>query len=247
MPNLEVPGETLNSWSDFVTIALNQFQGRWHFRGDLDGRGLQSSIERTAGDWGMSLSELPLIERRLLREFKRAYPTSGEVPPPPLDDDLAWLAIMQHYGAPTRLLDWTYSPFVAAFFAFDKLLGSRESKQGDERGERKAAIWALAAGPVGNEAILKLLPEELKEAFKQYSVDRDGLAFRKIFFTANPPVALASPTNPYRLNQRLVIQHGLFLCLGDIRRSFEENLASVPHATDQANLRRILLPAQCAG
>lgn len=34
-------------------------------------------------------------------------------------DLLAWLAFMQHYGAPTRLLDWSLSPFVAVYFAYE--------------------------------------------------------------------------------------------------------------------------------
>jgi FRG domain len=32
-------------------------------------------------------------------------------------DDLTWLALMQHYAIPTRLLDFTYSPFVGLYFA----------------------------------------------------------------------------------------------------------------------------------
>jgi hypothetical protein len=39
---------------------------------------------------------------------------------PDQDDWLEWIALMQHYGAPTRFLDWTYSLYVAVFFAVER-------------------------------------------------------------------------------------------------------------------------------
>ncbi len=53
----------------------------------------------------------------------------------PDDADLAgWLSLMQHYRLPTRLLDWSFSPLVAAYFAV----------QGSGEANRDACIWALA-------------------------------------------------------------------------------------------------------
>lgn len=52
--------------------------------------------------------------------------------PPELDDRLEWLALMQHHGAPTRLLDFSHSFYVAAFFSM-------------ESAEQDAAVWALSS------------------------------------------------------------------------------------------------------
>ena len=84
--------------------------GRWAFRGlgDADYI-LRANIEGVATKPGIA-------EDYLEREFRRrAHHFLADVPP--RLDDLEWLALMQHHGAPTRLVDWTKSPYVAAFFA----------------------------------------------------------------------------------------------------------------------------------
>ncbi len=232
---LSVRPERVNTWREYLELVTTELNGRWYFRGVLDNWSLEPSLQRAAIDWGARMENLPVLERRLLREFKRAYPADGAEPAPSEDDTIAWLALMQHYGAPTRLLDWTYSAFTAAFFAFDSLLSSRDP-------DRMAAVWALSGTPMSNPKIKALLPTDLHVSFEVYSEKRDGAAFRKVFVEADPPVAFVTPVNPYKLHQRLVVQQGLFLCPGDIRQSFEDNLQAVPEAIDSGNLRKLLIP-----
>jgi hypothetical protein len=79
------------------------------FRGHADAAWkLESSVERAANRWEHPLGALRQTESMMIREFQRqAHHYMRDLPE--ADQYVDWLAIMQHYGAPTRLLDFTRS------------------------------------------------------------------------------------------------------------------------------------------
>lgn len=52
-------------------------------------------------------------------------------------------ALAQHHGVPTRLLDWTYKSFAAAFFALEEALNECINKEKSEELDYKIAVWAI--------------------------------------------------------------------------------------------------------
>jgi len=104
---------------------------KWLFRGQADACWeLAPSVHR-----GYSQQQ----ERYLTNEF-RVRARSRHVSCPQDNDYPGWLALMQHYGLPTRLLDWTYSPLIAAFFAVHP-----DYVPHADNHERDACVWALDA------------------------------------------------------------------------------------------------------
>src|SRR5580692_9533485 len=97
----------LESWGDFLELVTKPPYSNWAFRGERDERWpLYSSLSRYLQNFGVSPEAWPAQEGRILRVFKRKAHQFLEKPPE-ADDDFQWLALMQHHGAPTRLLDFT--------------------------------------------------------------------------------------------------------------------------------------------
>jgi FRG domain len=62
--------------------------------------------------------EMVLVhERELLEKFKNEAPRTLQLVP---NSDWDWLVVAQHHGLPTRLLDWSFNPYVALWFAIKK-------------------------------------------------------------------------------------------------------------------------------
>lgn len=122
--------EPITSWEQFLKFVSSKPYRNWAYRGQEQADWpLLSSLGRYFSNMNVDPCHWSYREDRALRIFKRKASHFLEHIPD-RDDDFQWLAIMQHHGAPTRLLDFTWSPYVAVFFAL-------------ERAQGEAAVWLL--------------------------------------------------------------------------------------------------------
>jgi hypothetical protein len=126
---------TISSISEFVQLCESEYsQSHCLFRGVSDydyslttrfGRA-QNEINDHIENFNLKIeTRKPEHEKQMLTEFKRlSLSHIGHIP----ENDWDWLALAQHHGMPTRLLDWTTNPLVALFFACIQEDNSKKDK-----------------------------------------------------------------------------------------------------------------------
>ena len=207
----------LKSWESFLKYITSTPYTHWAFRGEQHAAWpLYSALSRYLQTFGIDPHAWPEQEERILRIFKRK--AHQYLPQPPdIGDDFQWLALMQHHGAPTRLIDFTWSPYVAAFFAL-------------ERATDEAAVWAV--NPARIQSRRTSTPPQfdprIKGNFSKYYLK----GTRRFLWVGEP----------LTMNRRLIAQSGTFALPGVLNEPIEMILSRYPRPEE--TMVKFILPAK---
>lgn len=189
----------IDDWHQFSAEIKDLGYKSWIFRGhsSVEWR-LESLLWRAFQELRTKQNSYLVREKDILRTFKACahhhlthLPEDGEI--------LEWWSLMQHYGAPTRLLDWTYSPYIAAFFALERAVRC------------DCCVYGLYIANIRNHNKSKGVDE----------VEHDYLSKNH----TDPFVGMYSP----RLrNQRLISQQGVFTVQSVLDCNLEQILEEYP-------------------
>lgn len=199
------------------------------YRGASDAsRPLLTSLDRLGGERPPHTKVE--LEEHILRNFIRySRPHLDQSRP---HNDWEMLIAAQHHGAPTRLLDWTYSPLVAAFFA------TRPLREGDDC---PRAVWRLDWQTVHrqfNLPPLALLIQDLDTSFGAAHLTPWKL------FAARDARPFACMIEPPSLDNRIVSQAATFTLCSTACQSFDEFLEK--HGLHDALTKYLIPPKDVA-
>ncbi|MDO7845347.1 FRG domain-containing protein [Hymenobacter sp. M29] len=218
------------SWEDLQRLL---FQDTWdgrigRFRSPFVYRGsrsrhylLNTSLQRLGGEYQN-------LEHHLLRNFRKY---ARDTPMPVVGASTwDWLALAQHHGLPTRLLDWTYSPYVALHFATDDLDAYHED----------GIVWALnyvKAAEHLPERLRQALRHEGSNVFTSELLQPESSSLDELEeLQAEPYVLFLEPPS---LDARIVHQYALFSLMNTAESVLHDWLAARPEL-----YFRIIIPAE---
>jgi len=239
----------ITSWAHLQDLLFNntfdekidRHRSSFIYRGMNDAqKPLKTSLARLGGNYDQ-------LERHLLRNFKKYAHTNVLT----TQSDWNWLALAQHHGLPTRLLDWTYSPYVALHFALNDL----------QTFDRDGVIWVLNYVKIN-----QFLPEKLKAIInKESSNTFTAEMLDSVCKTLDELGALNDEEfliflEPPSLDDRIINQFALFSLLSNSRTLLDDWLEDhdqyyqriiipkelkweIRDKLDQANItERVLMP-----
>jgi len=201
---------------------LHRFRSPYAFRGvGRATHSLTSTLERLAGRRG----DVRKLEHALVRNFRKYARSDARG----TDSTWDWVALGQHRGLPTRLLDWTYSPLVALHFATENPADFT----------RDGVVWAVNFVEAN-----KSIPRKLQRILQEEGSDTFTTEMLGGFKTLRDFDALSRDPflvflEPPSLDQRILNQLALFSLMSNPSGSFEDWMKAHPDLC-----RRVVVPAQ---
>ena len=194
----------IHSWEELQEIIFRDIwdENLMRYRSDFIYRGVSDKDFDLVPKLNRICSHDLTLEESLLRNFKKCgYADLGNY-------HSFWqtVALGQHYGLPTRLLDWTYSPLVAAHFATENT---------DEY-DKDGAITCLNFGRLNKQLPPALREVLMKAGSKNFTIEmleKSVEDFEKLKAQSDKPFALFF--EPASISDRIVNQYALFSVVSD--------------------------------
>jgi len=206
-----------NTWN----ADLRRFRSNHVYRGmSWAGEDLRTGLMKLGGN-------IRHLEYHILRNFKK-YARQDAVHE---NSEWNWLSVAQHHGIPTRLLDWSYSPYVALHFATNEL----------DKYDRDGVIWSVNYVEVHRllpQTLRKVLSQERSNAFTVEMLERAAASLSALEKLSRRDFAVF--LEPPSLDQRIANQFSIFSMMSSPLARLDEWLRK-----EHGNLvRRILIPAE---
>jgi len=215
----------VQSWSELMDALFHDSwsKGLQRFRSSYVYRGLENrhyDLTSTLNRLGESH-----LEKHLLRNFRKYSQIEDEN-----KSIWNWLALAQHHGLPTRLLDWTYSPLVALHFATANFLHF----------DRDGMIWAVNYVDTKEylpDQLVSIIDDEGSHIFTAEMLDRAVSSIPELQTLKKEDFAVFF--EPPSLDQRIVNQYAVFSMMSNPNRTISEWLS-----TTEVRYFCIVIPAE---
>ncbi len=225
MPVVE---KRVESWTELIDELfqeswrpeLERFRSNYAFRGIPDCRSrLETGLVRLGGDYAK-------VEGHMVRNFtKYAYAETGAK-----ESFWHWLALAAHHGLPTRLLDWSYSPFISLHFATATL----------DKTDTDMAVWCVNfvdSNKTLSPSLRETMIDEGSQVFSTEMLDRAAADLNAFDALSSEPFLIF--IEPPSLDQRIVNQFALFSIMSSPDEVLDDWLDGRPEEH-----KKVIIPAR---